>query len=969
MAALAQLTPSPGSPFTGTTNTPYSPGAYLVADFNGDGKMDLLLGGTDEFLGDGAGNFTLATPSQLPAGISGVGDYNGDGKLDLVKQGYSGGPYISIYLGDGAGHYTLAPNSPFILPSTLVSAVASVAGDFNSDGKLDFVSLISDGTLVVMLGDGTGRFTAATNTEPAVSTSQGPIALGDFNNDGIPDLAFIGGPSNSYALEILLGNGTGGFAAAGSPIPLSSEPVASTVADFNGDGKMDLAVTTSTGTSVLLGNGSGGFYAAPGSPIADHTWWLVGDFNGDTIPDLIGLTGHQSLTLLLGDGLGGFTEASGSPLWAGDYATSIGVGDFNGDHKPDVAIASGIGPMTMILLGGVAPTTTTLTTTAPSSLPIGTPVSFTVTVSQPPGSSTAPTGTMLFLDGITATVPTHLGVASQTSSPYTFTATNLTNGTHTIYALYEGDFRSSESTSNSVTITVITYGPAPGPFNISAAAPNTVNLTWADNATNAVAILVERSTDNVNFTQIASLGGNAASYSDSGLTTGASSCTEYFYRIRAQYAAGFSSYAVATQGEWICPVPPAPTGVAVGQSSINPQGEITINWQTSSVLMADRVQFAIYRSLDGVTFIRDITVDGSLTTAEDAGLAANTRYYYYIQAFNSTGTSPPSNIDAAFTAPAPITGGTLLPPSNVAASQNPANPQTQINVTWQNNSTNTVETGVTIFRSTDGVTFIQLVTAPYSTTYTDTGLTPSTAYYYYVKATGPSGTSAASNADWTITAQVVITSGPPPAAPGNLAAGQSSVNPQSQVNLYWQDNSNNEAGFQIFRSLDGGTTFTQLATVGPNVTTYQDAGLTPSTEYYYYVKAYNPAGTSAASNTNGTITATSTTTTGPPPPAPTNVAAGQSSVNPRTQINVYWQDNASNEAGFQIFRSQDGVTFSQIATVLPTSFEIAGTPPATVYYDQDASLLPNTTYYYYVKAFNAAGTSAASNTDSTITAP
>ena len=70
-----------------------------------------------------------------------------------------------------------------------------------------------------------------------------------------------------------------------------------------------------------------------------------------------------------------------------------------------------------------------------------------------------------------------------------------------------------------------------------------------------------------------------------------------------------------------------------------------------------------------------------------------------------------------------------------------------------------------------------------------------------------------------------------------------------------------------------------------------------------------------------------------------------------------------------MFRSLDNITFTQVATVLPSSFQIAGTPPVTLYYDQDPSLLPNTTYYYYVKAYNAAGTSDPSNTDWTTTAP
>jgi hypothetical protein len=203
-----------------------------------------------------------------------------------------------------------------------------------------------------------------------------------------------------------------------------------------------------------------------------------------------------------------------------------------------------------------------------------------------------------------------------------------------------------------------------------------------------------------------------------------------------------------------------------------------------------------------------------------------------------------------------------------------------------------------------------------------------------------------------------------PAAPSGLTAGRSSENPQTQINLNWRDNSNNEAGFQIFRSLDFGVTFTQIATTGPGVSCYADTGLTPLTAYYYEVKSYNAAGASAASNPDWTYTADTTITTGPAPAAPSNVRVGQSSVSPRSQINVYWQENSTNEAGFQIYRSSDGVHFAQIGTV---------GADATTYLNvtqyNDSGLPAGTVYYYYVTAYNPAGVSAPSNIDWTVTAP
>jgi titin len=203
-----------------------------------------------------------------------------------------------------------------------------------------------------------------------------------------------------------------------------------------------------------------------------------------------------------------------------------------------------------------------------------------------------------------------------------------------------------------------------------------------------------------------------------------------------------------------------------------------------------------------------------------------------------------------------------------------------------------------------------------------------------------------------------------PVAPTNFAAGDSQANPQNVINLYWRDNSNDESGFQIFRSLDRGISFTQLTTVGPNTVFFQDTGLSPFTSYYYYVKAFNSVGTSGASNTDWTITAEATNGSGPAPSAPTQVAAGQDRSNPGTQIDVYWQGNVSTDTGYQVFRSPDGVTFQQIATV-PVATTIY--PNYAVY--PDSGLTPGTTYFYYVKAYNAAGASAPSNIDWTITAP
>ena len=124
--------------------------------------------------------------------------------------------------------------------------------------------------MTVLLGNGSGGFTAATGSPFAVGTSPYLVVVGDFNGDGIQDLAMANGGSNN--VTVLLGNGSGGFtAAAGSPFAVGSWPVSLAVGDFNGDGIQDLAIANFGGNNVtvLLGNGSGGFTA----PQAARSRW------------------------------------------------------------------------------------------------------------------------------------------------------------------------------------------------------------------------------------------------------------------------------------------------------------------------------------------------------------------------------------------------------------------------------------------------------------------------------------------------------------------------------------------------------------------------------------------------------------------------------------------------------------------------------------------------------------------------
>ena len=231
-----------------------APQSVAVGDFNGDSKQDLAVvqnsapGSVSILLGDGRGKF--GRPTNFSAGSNSgeiaVGDFNRDGKQDLaITSIFPNG--LEILLGDGTGKFS----APTTLPTDFPDSVS--VGDFNGDGKQDLVAANygAPGTVSILLGDGAGNFSPATNI--TVDNYPNAVAVGDFNGDGKQDLAVANSTGRDNNASILLGDGTGNFGPRLS-FRVGDYPGFIAVGDFNGDGMQDLAVAngSSDDVSILL---------------------------------------------------------------------------------------------------------------------------------------------------------------------------------------------------------------------------------------------------------------------------------------------------------------------------------------------------------------------------------------------------------------------------------------------------------------------------------------------------------------------------------------------------------------------------------------------------------------------------------------------------------------------------------------------------------------------------------------------
>ena len=358
--------PAPDSPLT----VGPGPGQVVLADINRDGHLDmvtrhLLNQSVAVLLGDGKGHFAPVADGPMSfsyqPGAMALGDVNNDSILDLgLASRYGDREIVDILLGNGKGHFGRVAGSPFTASASVEFYKPSLClVDVDEDGKLDIVTANGQrNTLEILFGDGRGAFSPGAIVNLEASHNLYSFALGDVDGDSHLDLVTTTSAGEPHLgpgrVATRRGDGSGAFKAVSGPsLSVSPGPQVVTLADVNGDGRLDVVMSHSNNhLTLLLNSGEGLFAPAPASPyrLGTLAWALVvADVNRDQRADLVAAT-VNSVTVLLGDSPG-FVAAPGSPFRAGPGAYNLAVGDVNEDGKLDVAASSFESNAVTMLLG------------------------------------------------------------------------------------------------------------------------------------------------------------------------------------------------------------------------------------------------------------------------------------------------------------------------------------------------------------------------------------------------------------------------------------------------------------------------------------------------------------------------------------------------------------------------------------------------------------------------------------------
>ncbi|MFM8395876.1 MAG: fibronectin type III domain-containing protein, partial [Acidobacteriota bacterium] len=372
------------------------------------------------------------------------------------------------------------------------------------------------------------------------------------------------------------------------------------------------------------------------------------------------------------------------------------------------------------------------------------------------------------------------------------------------------------------------------------------------------------------------------------------------------------------------PIPLPPTELS---ATANSSSMITLRWKDNSnnesgFLIRRRTETEYGWSIIG-------RVSQGVTSFQHTSLRPGMTYYYSVIAFNPTGESEMSN-----EAPGRTPESGPAAPTRLTAT---VRGSSEIILNWQDNSNE--ESGYRIYRrrgNDDGWARLLTVGANLTSLRVE-GLNPGMVYYFAISAVGRKGESALSNEVSTMTGLM------PPAAPSALRAVPMST---TKISISWQDNSGNELGFRIRRRVGSAQSWSVIADVGANVTSYDDTGLEPGSTCYYLVTSINTAGESVLPTETMAVTLINDGISIPESPSEL-IAMAKSNSN----VELQWIDNSTSEMGFQIWECAGTNSQWRLVAMVnadTTDFEREG-------------LLAGQTYSYRIRSYNGAGESVESN--------
>ena len=857
-----------------STNTKYY---YWVKAYNAGGSSGFSAVASDTTLALGDFNSGISFGRGLFDSSIEFGDIDNDGHLDLIVTGSDMiNDYLDKYINDGTGNFS----GPLNFGTGVQESSISMA-DLDNDGDLDLIVTGQEGAnerLDKYINDGSGNFAGPVSFGVGVEYSS--ICIGDLDNDGDLDLIVTGSDGANERLDKYINDGSGNFAGPAS-FGVGVEYSSISMGDLDNDGDLDLIATGDNGANERLDkymNDGTGNFAGPvsfGTGVVGSSI-VLGDLDSDGDLDLItsGWSGNSRLDKYMNDGQGNFTGPTS--LGTGLFDTSIALGDLNSDGDLDL-IASGLDNGASQRLhkyindgsGNFAGPESFDTHIAYSSIALG--------------DLNSDGNLDLVISGATFTfvINKYMNIGGIINDPPSVPMGMASENVNGKWRL-KWDKSTDDHTDQNMLRYQIAIGTNTGQYKYCS-----TNIDYPRGQANLGKVTIVTGTP----------------YYQTGITN-----TKAAYWKVCAIDSAFIHSAYCSEQDSTIPTPPlTPIGLVANAISYS---KIDLSWNDIS----NETSYTLFRNIvnDSNTATNIVGLGLNQAAFIDSGLSTNTKYYYWVRAYNSVGLSGFSDVASNTTFP--------MPPSipNIIAIQ--AISTNQIDLMW-NDSSN--ETSYTLFRHIVDNSNTAFAIAGFSanqTNYSDTGLVPNTSYYYWIKACkGPS------KSGFSAVASTVLLP-TRPQIDNILAIGT------NQINLTWR-NINNETGYTLYRSLINDTnTVSNIAGFLADQTNYSDISLITNSLYYYWVKVYNASGISAFSSPASNITYPSI----PAIPSISIIHAVYTN-----QIDLGWND-ISNETSYTLFRN--------IVNNSNTAAVIAGFSANQTNYP-DAGLVANTLYYYWVKAY------------------